>query len=162
MEAVWPTWAIYRCPQRGICSLMGPSEIELIGSILLLQRLTASINLWFLPKATSYRRHIAWGSHQASEKVKRKSLSRVWLFATPWTIHSPWNSPGQNTGMGSLSFLQGIFPNQGSNPGLPHCRQILYSLSHQGSPMWSIKQLEISVKWAVRVKYSLDFEDLVF
>ena len=85
MEAVWPTWAIYRCPQRGICSLMGPSEIELIGSILLLQRLTASINLWFLPKATSYRRHIAWGSHQASEKVKRKSLSRVWLFATPWT-----------------------------------------------------------------------------
>ena len=44
-----------------------------------------------------------------------------------------WNSPGQNTGMGSLSLLQGIFPTQGSNPGLPHCRQILYQLSHQGS-----------------------------
>ena len=41
--------------------------------------------------------------------------------------------PGQNTGVGSLTLLQGIFPTQGSNPGLPHCRQILYQLSHQGS-----------------------------
>ena len=46
---------------------------------------------------------------------------------------SPWNSPGQNTGVGSLSLLQGIFPTQGSNPGLLHCRQILYQLS-QGNP----------------------------
>ena len=46
----------------------------------------------------------------------------------------PWNSPGQNTGVGSLSFLQGIFPTQGWNPGLPLCRQILYQLSHQGNP----------------------------
>ena len=44
------------------------------------------------------------------------------------------DSPGTNTGMGSLSLLQGIFPTQGSNPGLLHCRQILYHLSHQGSP----------------------------
>ena len=49
-------------------------------------------------------------------------------------LHSPWNSPGQNTGVGSVSILQGIFPNQGSNPGLLHCRQILYQLSHKGSP----------------------------
>ena len=47
---------------------------------------------------------------------------------------SPWNSSGQNTGVGSCSLLQGIFPTQGSNPGLPHCRWILYRLSHQGSP----------------------------
>ena len=47
---------------------------------------------------------------------------------------SPWNSPGQNTGVGSLSLLQEIFPTQGSNPGLPHCRWILYQLSHKGSP----------------------------
>ena len=60
-------------------------------------------------------------------------LSRVQLFGTPWT--SPWNSPGQNAGVGSLSLLQGIFPTQGSNPGLPHCRQILYQLSHKGSPV---------------------------
>ena len=45
-----------------------------------------------------------------------------------------WNSPGQNAGVGSHSLLQGIFPIQGSNPGLPHCRQILCQLSHKGIP----------------------------
>ena len=40
--------------------------------------------------------------------------------------HGPWNSPGQNTGVGGLSLLPGIFSTQGSNPGLPHCRWILY------------------------------------
>ena len=48
--------------------------------------------------------------------------------------YSPWNSPGQNTGVASLSLLQGIFPMQGSNPGFPLCRWILYQLSHKGSP----------------------------
>ena len=46
---------------------------------------------------------------------------------------SPCNSPGQNTGGGRLSLLQGIFATQGSNPGFPHCRQILYHLSYQGA-----------------------------
>ena len=49
-------------------------------------------------------------------------------------LYSPWNSPGQNTGGGGLSLLQGIVPTQGSNPGLPNCRQILYQLSHKGCP----------------------------
>ena len=49
-------------------------------------------------------------------------------------LYRPWNSPGQNTGVGSLSLLQEIFPTQESNPGLPHCRWILYQLSHKGSP----------------------------
>ena len=48
--------------------------------------------------------------------------------------YSPWNSPGQNAGVGSLSLLQVIFPTQGLNPGLPYCRCILYHLNHQGSP----------------------------
>ena len=52
----------------------------------------------------------------------------------PHELYSPWNSPGLNTGMGRLSLLQGIFPTQGSKPGLLHCRQILYQLSHKGSP----------------------------
>ena len=46
----------------------------------------------------------------------------------------PWNSPGKNTGVGCNFILQGIFPTQGSNLDLLHCRQILYHLSHQGSP----------------------------
>ena len=48
--------------------------------------------------------------------------------------YSPCNSQGQNTRVGSLTLLQGIFPTQGSNPGLPRCRQILYQLNHEGSP----------------------------
>ena len=48
-------------------------------------------------------------------------------------LYGPWNSPGLNTGVGSCFLLQGIFPTQGSNPHLPHCRRILYQLSHQGS-----------------------------
>ena len=51
----------------------------------------------------------------------------------PHGLYSPWRSPGQNTGVGSHSLLQGIFATQGSNPGLPHCRQILYQLSQEGS-----------------------------
>ena len=62
-----------------------------------------------------------------SQWVVSDSLQRCGLY-------NPWNSPGQNTGMGSLSLLQGIFPTQGSNPGLPHCWWILYQLSHKGSP----------------------------
>ena len=46
----------------------------------------------------------------------------------------PWNSPGQNAGACSFSLLQGIFPTQGSNLGHPHCRWILYQMSHKGNP----------------------------
>ena len=52
----------------------------------------------------------------------------------PHVLYSPWNSPGQNTGVGSLPLCQGIFQTQGSNPGLLLGRWILYQLSHQGSP----------------------------
>ena len=48
-------------------------------------------------------------------------------------LYSPWTSPGQNTGVNSLSLLQGIFPTQGSNAGLLNCRRILYQLGYQGS-----------------------------
>ena len=64
-----------------------------------------------------------------------QSESRSVVYALPpQGLYSPWNSPGRNTGVGSLTLLQGIFPTQGSTPGLPHCRWILYQLSHQGSP----------------------------
>ena len=72
----------------------------------------------------------------------RVSESHLVVSSSLWPhlLHSPWNSLCQNTGVGSQntgvssrSFLQGIFPNQGLNPGLPHCRWILYQ-SHKGSP----------------------------
>ena len=67
-------------------------------------------------------------------KVKVAQLRTNSLRPHGLTIHSPWNSPGQYTGVGSCSLLQGIFPTWGWNPGLPHCRRILYQLSHKGSP----------------------------
>ena len=70
-------------------------------------------------------------SESESESESRSVMSDS---LRPHGLHRPWNSPGQNTRVGSLSLLQGIFPPQGSNPGLPHCRQILYQLSHKGSP----------------------------
>ena len=68
---------------------------------------------------------------------KWKSLSHVWLFAPPWTVahQAPLSMdiPGKNTGVGSHSLHQEIFPSQGSNLGLLHYKQILYYLSHQES-----------------------------
>ena len=52
----------------------------------------------------------------------------------PTRLLCPWNSPGKNRAVSCHALLQGLFPTQGSNPGLLHCRQILYQLSHQGSP----------------------------
>ena len=66
--------------------------------------------------------------------VQFSSVTQSCLTLCDPMAYSPWNSPGQNTGVGSLSLLQGIFPTQGSNAGLPHYRWILYQLSHKGSP----------------------------
>ena len=80
---------------------------------------------------------IPWSSgtvYLASRRIS-EGCSVMFNSLRPHGLYSPWNSPGQNTGVSSLSLLRGIFPTQGSNPGLPHCRQILYQLSHQGSPL---------------------------
>ena len=75
-----------------------------------------------------------WWRHPESTSGIERNWHFQKLILQPHGLYSPWNSPGQNTGVGGLSFLQGIFPIQGSNPSLPHCRRILYQLSHQGSP----------------------------
>ena len=76
-------------------------------------------------------------------KCQCQSLGHVQLFVTLWTIahlaSCPWNSPGKNTGVACHFILQGIFLNQGLNPGLLNCRQILYQMSHQGSPGEALK-----------------------
>ena len=64
---------------------------------------------------------------ESESEIRSVVSDSLWLY-------SPWNSQGQNTGVGSLSLLQGIFPTQRSNPGLLHCGQIFYQLSHMGSP----------------------------
>ena len=60
----------------------------------------------------------------------------------PSRLICPWNSPGKNTGVSSHFLLQGIFPTQWWNPGLLHGRQILYHLSHQESPNFTLKFLK--------------------
>ena len=67
------------------------------------------------------------------------TLRHIWLFVIPWTIVHytlcPWTSPEKNIGVGSHFLLQEIFLTQGSNPGLLDCRQSLYHLSYQRSPI---------------------------
>ena len=71
--------------------------------------------------------HLMWCDVSESHSVVSDSLQ-------PHGLYNPWNSPGQNTGVGSLSLLQGIFQTHRLNPGLPHCRRIFYQLSHKESP----------------------------
>ena len=89
-------------------------------------------------------------------KVKVKSLSRVRLFVTPWTVPArllyPWDFPGKITRVGCHFLLQGIFPTQGSNLGLMHCRQILYHLNHSGA------QRAISEETSKRIENSCVWE----
>ena len=66
----------------------------------------------------------------------------------PARLLCPWNSPGKSTGVGCHFLLQGIFPTQGSNPGLLHCGQILSHLSHQGSTLFPQKYITIKKKQA--------------
>ena len=109
---------------------------------------TYSRNLaWKIPWMEEPGRYSPWGCKSWTQlsnftlvmklKVKESESeghSVVSDSLRPHGLYSPWNSPGQNTGVGKLSLLQGIFATQGSNPGLMHCRQILYQLSHEGSP----------------------------
>ena len=87
------------------------------------------------------------------------------LLATQWTIARllcSWDSPGKNTGMGCHALLQGIFPTLGSNPGLPNRRQILYQLSHQGSPHQLTLSLpaDILLIFKSQLLFLLIYEDL--
>ena len=83
----------------------------------------------------SIKSALTWEKSNHTLKKWSQSCSVLSILCDPIDyIYSPWNSPGQKTIVGSLSLLQGIFPTQGSNPGLLHCRQILYQLSHKGHP----------------------------
>ena len=68
-------------------------------------------------------------------------VAQLYPTLRPHWLYSPWNSKGQNTEVGSRFLLQGVFPTQGSHPVLPHCRQILYQLSHWGRPHATVKTL---------------------
>ena len=92
------------------------------------------VHVWVLDSNAGAGRKVRLAGSSWTHSYGSASCSVVSDCLQPHGLYSPWNYLGQNTGVGSLSPLQGIFPTQGSNPGLPHCRQILYQLSHKGSP----------------------------
>ena len=106
----------------GELKLFNRGKAILTSSSLLSEK--SGLESWTPPHILSLSSHWKWS----------ESLSVVSDSLRLHGLYSSWNSPGQNTGEGSLSLPQGIFPTQESNPGLPYCRQILYQLSHQGSP----------------------------
>ena len=88
-----------------------------------------------LSKGSFLKEKGIWVLPQLCESVSHSfvsnSLQPHGLYST--RLLCPWASPGENTGVGCHSLLQGIFSTQGLNPGLLHCRRTLYDLSHQGS-----------------------------
>ena len=75
----------------------------------------------------------AWEIPWTEEPSESRSV--IYDSFRPHGLYSPWDSPGQNPGVGSLSLLQRIFLTQESNQGLLQCRQILCQLSYEGSPL---------------------------
>ena len=105
----------------------------------------SSLTLWTpwtvacqAPLSTEFSRQEYWNGLPPPTRflsiVKVKVVQSCQTLCDPHRPYHPWNSPGQNKGVSSLSLLQGIFPTQGSNPGLLYCRWVLYQLSHEGSP----------------------------
>ena len=87
---------------------------------------------------------ILWEFLHNQSYYLRTEVKVAQLYPTlcnPMDYYSPWNSPGQSTSMGSVSLLQGIFPTQGLNRDLPHCRRILYPLSHKGKLYFFLSNL---------------------
>ena len=123
------------CNPMDLCPWDFPGKNTGLDCHALLQRmiLTQGLNLCLLC-LLHYRQILyCWATGEAPMGTS-ESRSVVSNSLRPHGLNSPWNSPGQNTGVGSLSLLQGILPTQGLNPGLLHCRRILYQLSHKGSP----------------------------
>ena len=104
-----------------------------------------------------------WTNWKHKNTNKRtESHSVVSNSLQPYGIYSPQNSPGQITGVGSLSLLQETFPTQGSNPVLLHCRWVLYQLRHKGSPKINgeaIGKLHEKLFRMLIVKITKSFED---
>ena len=104
---------------------------------------TCSFPVFFVGNGISISPFLRLKSKSESHSVMSDSLK-------PYQLYSSWNFSCQNTGVGSLSLLQGILPTQGLNPGLLHCRQNLYQLSHQGSPRrleWVVYPFSSGSSW---------------
>ena len=117
-----PCWFRSHCLNTGLCAIRTSDEASQLGMIreTMLEAWQVCVTGNSLSRLLS-RTKVKMGVAQ--------SCPTLW----PHGLYSPWNPPGQNTGVGSLSLLQGTFPTQGSNPGLPHCGQNLLPTEPQFS-----------------------------
>ena len=117
-------------------------EVEIIEMILIHSRTSAwSHYIEHTLYWHSHTIHVLY-SHIKVYECRSVVPSSLW----PHGLYNPWNSPGHNTGVSSRSLLLSllwIFPTQGLNPGIPHCRQILNQLNHQGGPRRSLESVQI-------------------
>ena len=120
---------------------MHESESEVSQSCLTFT--TPWIAAYQAPPSMGFSRQEYWSGlplaslHNAAAAAAKSLQSYLTVRPHKWQPTRPpcpWDSPGKNTGVGCHFLLQGIFPTQGSNLGLLHCRQILYQLSPQGKP----------------------------
>ena len=120
-------------PQSGVKPKSPALEDRFLTTVLPGRSLKFFVN-WFIPpypllsKPRIHKESLKMSTNILSSESESRSVvsSALW----PHGLYSPRNSPGQNTGVGSCSLLKGIFPTQGSKPGLLHCGWILYQLSH--------------------------------
>ena len=126
--AVWKLLLLHDSPRPGWVSIPN-SFVSLfvfyILSYLLLKRMGCFS--WCLVSSASVQKLFCGSCSVVSDSLQPYRLQPARL------LHS-WDFPGKNTEVGCHFLLQGIFPTQGWNPGLPHCRRILYQLSHKGNP----------------------------
>ena len=97
--------------------------------------------------ALPFAKYPKWSYSVVSDSLQPHGLK-------PTRLLCPWDFPGKNTRVGCHFLLQGIFPTQGWNPGLPHCRQMLYHLSHQGSQsdVIGVRENKDSKEWWLKKK----------
>ena len=132
-------------PTRLLCPWDSPGKNTRVGCHFLLQGtfLTRGLNSGLL-HSEQILYHLSH-SHKTLEDITKELGKKKWSHSVvsdslqpyglqPTRILHPWDFPGKSPGVGCHFLLQGILQTQGSNPGLPHCRQLLYGLSHQGNP----------------------------
>ena len=132
--AIFYLFHLFFCDLKSICLLFAGVLFMLLLFSLTLAYYLCLLNI-LLDTLNTVHFQIILFDFTSCVKVK---VPQLYLTLRPHGLCSPQNSPGQNTGVGSLSLLQGIFPTQGSNPGLPHCRQIPYQLAtRETQEYWS-------------------------
>ena len=120
-------FSTYSCPVSSLLSLASNYRILIHSAIKITYICLESKRLWLLS--------LHWNKLKVKVLVAQLCPTLRSCGLQPTTLLCPWDSPGKNPGVGSHSLLQGIFPTQGSNPGLLYRRQTLYHLSHQGSSL---------------------------